>query len=122
VQVAFLGGAGNFVTAGRAVHVAAAGGQRFEDGVEVLHDVVFAADHLAVAAFESPDAAAGANVDVVNALAAQFLGAADVVDVIGVAPSMMMSPTSNLPTSSCSVESTTAAGTISQMARGFASF
>ena len=51
----------------------------------MLDDVVLAADHLAVAALESPDAAAGADVHVVNAFRAEFLGAADVVVVIGIA-------------------------------------
>ncbi len=44
-----------------------------------------AADHQAVAALEAPDAAAGAHVDVVDALGGEFFGAADVVDVVGVA-------------------------------------
>jgi hypothetical protein len=47
--------------------------------------VFFAADHHAVAALESPDAAAGAYVHVVDALGGEFLGAADVVYVIGIA-------------------------------------
>ena len=40
--------------------------QRGEDGIEVLHDLGLAADHLAIAALEAPDAAAGADVDVVD--------------------------------------------------------
>ncbi len=51
----------------------------------MLHDVGFAADHLAIAALEAPNAAAGADVNVVNALCGEFLGAANVVDVVGVA-------------------------------------
>ena len=43
--------------------------QRLEDRIEVLDDVLVAADHQAVAALEAPDAAAGAGVDVVDALA-----------------------------------------------------
>src|SRR5262249_37631366 len=70
---------------GCARNVAAAGSERFENGVEVLDDVFFAADHLAIAAIESPDAAAGADVAVVNAFGAQFFGAANVVDVRGIA-------------------------------------
>jgi hypothetical protein len=48
----------------------------------VLDDVFFAADHLAVAAFESPDAAAGADVDIMDAFGREFLGAANVIDVV----------------------------------------
>src|SRR5690348_2992217 len=51
----------------------------------MLDDVFFAADHLAIAALEAPDATAGADVDVMNAAWGEFLGAANVVDVVGVA-------------------------------------
>ena len=44
-----------------------------------------AADHQAVAALQAPDAAAGADIGVVNAARLQLLGAANVVDVIRVA-------------------------------------
>ncbi len=43
------------------------------------------AEHHAVAALESPDAAAGADVNVVNAFVAEHLRAADVVFEIGIA-------------------------------------
>ncbi len=48
-------------------------------------DVVFAANHLAVAAIESPNSAAGADIHVVNSFRLQFFGAANVVNVVGVA-------------------------------------
>ena len=62
-----------------------AGGERLEDRVEPLHRRVLAADHQAVAALQPPDAAARADIDVVDALRLQFGGAADVVVVVGVA-------------------------------------
>ena len=45
-------------------------------GSSLLHDFLGAANHHAVAALQAPDAAAGADVDVVNAflLAAQWSG------------------------------------------------
>ncbi len=58
--------------------VAKIGSRRFDH-------VLFAADHHAVAALEAPDAAAGAYVHVVNLFRGEFLGAADVVYVIGIA-------------------------------------
>ena len=67
VEITLLGGAAELLAAGGARDVAGAGGERGEDGVEAFHDVVFAADHHAVAALEAPDAAAGADVDVVDA-------------------------------------------------------
>jgi hypothetical protein len=47
--------------------------------------VRLAADHQAVAAFSSPDAAAGADVDIVNAAPGELFRAPDVIDVIGIA-------------------------------------
>src|SRR6267142_3751038 len=47
--------------------------------------VVFAANHLAIAALQSPDPAACSDVDIVNAFGGELLGTADVVDVIRVA-------------------------------------
>src|SRR5580692_5420871 len=85
MKITFLRGSANFFAARSAIGVSPAGGECFENGVEVFHDVGFAADHLAVAAFEAPDAATGADVTIVNALRGKFFGAADVVDVIGVA-------------------------------------
>src|ERR1700726_170376 len=51
----------------------------------MLHDVIFSADHLAIAALEAPHAAAGAHVNVVNTAGGKFLGAANVINVVGVA-------------------------------------
>src|SRR5438552_28110 len=59
--------------------------QRGEDRVEVLDHLRLAADHLAVAALQAPDAAAGADIDIMQALRLQLGGAADVVDVVRVA-------------------------------------
>jgi hypothetical protein len=60
--------------------------QRLEDWVEPLYRLVRAADHHAVAAFQAPDAAAGPDIHIVNTLRHKFLGAADVVHVVGIAP------------------------------------
>ena len=85
MQIALLGRAADLLAARRARDVAAAGRQGGEDRIEVLHRVGLAADHHAVAALEAPDAAAGADIDIVDALGRQLLRAADVVDVVGVA-------------------------------------
>jgi hypothetical protein len=50
----------------------------------VLHRRFLAADHQAVAALEAEDAAARADVDVVDPLRRELLGAAEVVDVVRV--------------------------------------
>jgi hypothetical protein len=85
VEIALFGSARSFLASWSAWCIAASGRERLEDRVEMPHDVVLAADHLAIAALEAPDAAAGADVDVMNALGGEFLGAANVVDVIGIA-------------------------------------
>jgi len=87
-----------------------------------FHDVGFAADHLAVTPFETPDATAGADIDVVDALGGEFLGAANVVDVIGVAAVDDDVADIELASEFVSVASTTPAGTMSHTARGLLSF
>ena len=85
MQIALLGRAAGLFASRRARDVAAARREGGEDRVEMPHHVDLAADHHAIAALQAPDAAAGADVDVVDALGRQLLGPADVVDVIGVA-------------------------------------
>src|SRR5262249_14287783 len=85
MQVALLGRSAALFPPRRARDVAAAWRERLEDRVEVLHHGGLAADHHAVAALQAPDATAGADVDIVDALGRQLLGSADVVDVVGVA-------------------------------------
>ena len=50
----------------------------------MLHDVLLAADHHAVATFQAPHTATGAHVHVVDSFGCEFLGALDIVHVIGV--------------------------------------
>src|SRR5262249_24912206 len=86
VQVSLLGGAADLVTTGRTRDVVAPTWcERREDRVETLHHIRLAADHHAVAAFQSPDTAAGADIYIVNLLAGELPGATDVVYVIRVA-------------------------------------
>ena len=122
MQVALFGGAAQLLASGRARDVAAPGRKRGENGIEVLDHIRFAADHHAIAAFQAPDAAAGANVDVMDFPAREFLGAANVVDVVGVAA--VDEDVAGFRWGSKfgdGLQSTAAAGTISQMARGFSS-
>src|SRR5438034_10969759 len=84
VQVAFFGCAANFLAAGSARHVAAARCECLEDGIEAFHHGRFSTDHLAISALESPDAAAGAHVTVMNAFCGELSRAANIVDVIGI--------------------------------------
>src|ERR1700688_3516314 len=85
VKVTLFGRAPHFLAARSSRSITTAGSERFEDGIETLYDVIFAANHLAIAALESPNSTARANVDVVNALCGELLGAANIVDVVGVA-------------------------------------
>src|SRR4029077_19136845 len=84
VQVALFRGATDFFTAGGAGDIANPGSEAGEKGIEMFDHLFSAADHHAIAALESPDTAAGADIDVVNFFGGELLGAANVVDVIGI--------------------------------------
>src|SRR5580704_1975980 len=59
--------------------------QRCKNWIEMLDDLRFPADHLAKPALEAPDAAARAGIHVMKSLGLERLGAAQVVNVVGVA-------------------------------------
>ena len=88
----------------------------------MFHDFGFAANHLAKPALESPYAAAGAGIDVVEALSAQCLGAAKIVHIVRIAAVDQDVARLEPAERSASVFSTTAAGTIIHATRGFLSF
>src|SRR5215467_14853703 len=85
VEISALGSPAVGLPSGSAGDVAGAGSKLREDRIETLHDRRFAADHEAISALASPDATAGPDVDIVDALSGKLLRAADVVDVVGVA-------------------------------------
>src|SRR5437773_11002125 len=85
VEVALLGRTGDVVAPRRAFDVASARCEARKNWVETLHRRRLAADHHAVAALKSPDAATRADVDVVKALRRKLVGAPNVVDVVRVA-------------------------------------
>src|SRR5579872_6865743 len=68
MQVAVFGGRGTGLTARNAGRGIDRRRERGEDRGKSAHDVLIATDHLAEAALQSPDAAARADVDIVNAL------------------------------------------------------
>ena len=86
VQVTLFGGAVQLLAARRARDVPRARRQRREDCIEVLDHVLFATNHHAVAALQAPHTPARPHVHVVDALRCEFLGAPDVIHVIGIAP------------------------------------
>ncbi len=86
VQEALLGRGGGAAAPGRSRRAADAGRERREDRLQVPDDIGFAADHEAVAAVLSGDAAARPHVDVVVTESAQLPCASDVVAVVRVAP------------------------------------
>ena len=85
VQPALLLGCRVALAAGGAHGGADAGCERLEHRREAADGLVVAADHQAVAALAAPDASADADVDVVDAPAAELGRAAQVVDVVRVA-------------------------------------
>ena len=68
MQIALFGGAAYFFASGGAGNVADAWCDGFENRIKVFDGRGGAADHEAVASFQTPDTAAGAHVDVLNAL------------------------------------------------------
>src|SRR5258707_1214371 len=82
VQVTLLGGAIYFFAARSARDVSHAGCECGEYRVEVLNHFFLAADHHAVATVQAPHTAAGAHVDVVDALRGEIFGTLDVVNVV----------------------------------------
>src|ERR1700683_3780531 len=79
MNVASLGAGIAFLPARCARNITEPGSERGEDRIEVIHSCLRAADHHAIAALDTPDAAGRAAIDVVNALLGQLFGAADVV-------------------------------------------
>src|SRR5260370_22115862 len=86
VKIAFFRSAANPFASRSAIGIATSWRECFENRIQALDDFSFAADHLAVAAFEAPNASARAYVAIMNAFRREFFGAADVVDVLGISP------------------------------------
>src|SRR5690348_9667075 len=84
VQIALLGGAANLLTPRGARRGSHARGQRGKEGVEPLDRLLVAANHQAVAALQSPDAAAGADIEIVHPLRLQGSSAPDILTIEGV--------------------------------------
>src|SRR5207302_7610557 len=85
IEITLLGRATKLLPAGRVRNIANAGSQRLENEIKMRDRLFGPANHHAVTAFQAPDTAAGADINVVNAALAQFLRAAHVIFVIGVA-------------------------------------
>src|SRR5580692_5244602 len=85
VQITLLGGAVDLVATGSTRYVSDTWRQRRENRIEMLHDIVLATNHHAIASLQTPHAAARAHIHIVNALRGKFLGAADVVHIIRIA-------------------------------------
>src|SRR5262245_37598473 len=83
VQVALLGRPRRGA-AGRRRRAGLPGCESREDGIETPHRLGVAADHLAVAALETPHAAARADVEVVETLRGELVGGAGVVGGVGI--------------------------------------
>src|SRR5262245_20047152 len=61
-------------------------GQRTKNRIQVLNRRIRSSDHQAEPALQSPDSAACANVQVMNAAALQIAGSSNIVNVIRVSP------------------------------------
>src|SRR5438128_5380849 len=84
MQITLFSGASDPFTARRARDIAHAWSQPGKDWIEMLHYVLLAANHHAVTSLQSPDAAARSHVHIVDSFRRAFLGAPDIVDIIGI--------------------------------------
>src|SRR5207237_10043913 len=85
VQVTLLGGTADLFTPRRARYVAHAWSQPGEYWIEVLDHLRLPPNHHAVASLQSPAPTTRPDVHVVDSLRREFLGAPDIVHVVGVA-------------------------------------
>ena len=85
VNIAALGAVIALLAARRMSNFARSRGERREDRIEVIDGFLGAADHQAIAALETPDAARRSAIDVPDLLRGQFFGAPDIVFIEGVA-------------------------------------
>jgi hypothetical protein len=85
MDVAALGAIVGGIAALGARDVAEARRERDEDRVEMIDDLLLAADHHAEAALQPPDPARGPDVDIMDALGGAIPGAMDVVTIEAVA-------------------------------------
>ncbi len=69
---------------GTDVQIAIRRRQSFKNGFQVIDNFFLAADHQAVAVFQSPHAAAGAGVDEMHAVRLELFRAPDGIFVIGI--------------------------------------
>ena len=70
---------------GRARNIAHARRERGENRIEMLDDLVLAANHHAITSLQTPHPSAGAHIHIVDLARSEFLRAPDIVDVIGIA-------------------------------------
>src|SRR3954470_7111781 len=79
MEVAVFGRAAEIFAARRSRDITSSWSQSFEDWIKSLYRFFRATNHHAVAAVDSPNSAAGADVDVMDALALKLFCAADVI-------------------------------------------
>src|SRR5665213_3408736 len=85
IKIAFLSRAGRLFAPRRARDIAASRRKRLEDRIQVVDRLGLTSNHQAETTLETPYATAGPDVEVMNTSRLEFLGAPDVVDVIGIA-------------------------------------
>ena len=84
VEIAFFGGAASAVAPRCARDVGPARCQCAKDRIQAFRNISFAPDHETVTALQSPNAAAGAGIEVIDFFRPQHCCAAHVVFVVGI--------------------------------------
>src|SRR5215472_13126015 len=85
VEIPLLCGSPNLFTSRSAWCCINAWSQGREDRIEILDNVLFATDHQAIAAFESPHTAACSAVHIVDTFRFEFSSAPDIIMIVRIA-------------------------------------
>src|SRR5258707_14234037 len=85
VQITKLSRAAELFPAGRAINLTSPRCESFKDWIEMFNHCGFTANHHAVTAFQAPNPAACAHINVVDLLSRQFFGSPNIVDLVRIA-------------------------------------
>ena len=84
MQIAIFGRAAEFIASGRSINVAAPWSECLEDRIHTIDSFLVTADHHAVASLKSPDPAARADVQIVDAGFFEVGAASAIVAEVGI--------------------------------------
>lgn len=84
MKVPFFSGSSFRSTARSVINVTNTGSQSGEDRIKMLNDSGFATNHHAIAAIQTPNPTASANIDIMDAFYSEFFSSTNIVDIVRV--------------------------------------